>query len=72
MSKGTRVLCLIGGLVVFVSGVMRVIKNNEWTLAIIGFLILAFTVSGFFREDEKDNSLSVKGEGDSGKQDGRP
>lgn len=60
MSKGTRILCLIGGLVVFGSGVVRVVKNNEWTLAIIGFLILAFTVSGFFREKEE------KGEGKSG------
>ncbi len=55
MTKGTRVLSLIGGIVVFVSGVWRIIKNNEWTLAILGFLILAFTISGFFRNDNKED-----------------
>lgn len=55
MSRGTRIFCLIGGLVVFGSGIMRVVKNNEWTLAVIGFLILGFTISGFFRKRSNKN-----------------
>ncbi len=54
MSKGTRILSLIGGIVVFALGVWRIVKNNEWALAIIGFLILAFTISGFFKEQDDE------------------
>jgi hypothetical protein len=49
MSTGTRVLCLIGGIGVLISGVIRIFTQDEWTLAIIGVLIIGFTVSGFFK-----------------------
>ncbi len=49
MSNTTRILCLIGGIIVFASGISRIIKNDEWTLAIIGFLIIAFTGFGFLK-----------------------
>ncbi len=48
MTTITRVLCLIGGIGVFATGVVRVVQRNEWMLAILGALILGFTISGFF------------------------
>jgi len=53
MSRGTRILSLVGGIVVFVTGVLRIVQKNEWTLAIIGALILAFTMAGFFKDNQK-------------------
>lgn len=50
MSTGTRILCLIGGIVVMISGIVRIVRHDEWTLAIIGLLILGFTISGFFKK----------------------
>lgn len=50
VSTGTRILCLMGGIGVMIAGVMRIVRNDEWTLAIIGLLILGFTISGFFRD----------------------
>lgn|GEM_PF-1475317 len=49
MSTGTRILCLIGGIGVLISGIIRIVTHDEWTLAIIGVLIIGFTVSGFFK-----------------------
>ncbi|MCX7822023.1 MAG: hypothetical protein N2260_01105 [Syntrophobacterales bacterium] len=49
MSTGTRILCLIGGIGVLISGIIRVVKQDEWTLAIIGLLIVGFSISGFFK-----------------------
>lgn len=49
MSTGTRILCLIGGIGVLISGIVRIVSQDEWTLAIIGLLIIGFTISGFFK-----------------------
>ena len=51
-----RILCLIGAIGVMISGVIRIVKNDEWTLAILGLLILGFTISGFFKDREDDNN----------------
>jgi hypothetical protein len=56
VSTGMRILCLIGAIGVMISGVIRIVKNDEWTLAILGLLILGFTISGFFKDREDDNN----------------
>lgn len=50
VGTGTRILCLIGGIGVMISGIIRIVKHDEWTLAIIGLLIIGFTISGFFKK----------------------
>ena len=52
MSRGTQLLSLLGGCVVVVVGGMRCYQEGEWTLLILGILIVAFTLSSISRPSQ--------------------
>ncbi len=52
MSRGTQLLSLLGGCVVVVVGGMRCYQEGEWTLLILGILIVAFTLSSISRTSQ--------------------
>lgn len=49
MTRGTQLLCLLGGGVVVLLGGMKLYQEGEWILLILGLLILAFTCSNIAR-----------------------
>lgn len=53
MNRSTQWLCLIGGVSLFVYGILRLVAAGEWTLLILSSLILAFTASSMMRSKEK-------------------
>jgi len=52
MSRSTQLLSLLGGIVVVVLGGMRLYREGEWMLLILGILIVAFTLSNIARTSQ--------------------
>jgi hypothetical protein len=63
MSRGTQLLSLLGGSVVVLLGGLRLYQEGEWMLLILGFLIVAFTLSNIARtcQQGKDGDDSRQG-----------
>ena len=60
MTRGTQLVCLLGGGVVVLLGGMKLYQEGEWILLILGLLIVAFTLSNIARSSQPGN------DGDSG------
>lgn len=52
MSRSTQLLSLLGGIVVVVLGGLRLYREGEWMLLILGILIVAFTLSNIARTSQ--------------------
>jgi len=52
MSRSTQLLSLVGGIVVVVLGGLRLYREGEWMLLILGILIVAFTLSNIARTSQ--------------------
>jgi len=52
MSRSTQLLSLLGGIVVVVLGGLRLYREGEWMLMIMGILIVAFTLSNIARTSQ--------------------
>ncbi len=52
MSRSTQLLSLLGGIVVIVLGGLRLYREGEWMLLILGILIVAFTFSNIARTSQ--------------------
>jgi len=52
MSRSTQLLSLLGGIVVVVLGGLRLYREGEWMLMILGILIVAFTLSNIARTSQ--------------------
>ncbi len=60
MSRSTQLLSLLGGIVVVVLGGMRLYREGEWMLLILGILIVAFTLSNIARTSQGDKDGESK------------
>jgi hypothetical protein len=60
MTRGTQLLSLLGGSVVVLLGGMKLYREGEWILLILGLLIVAFTLSNIARSSKPGS------DGDSG------
>ncbi len=49
MSQTTGWACLIGGVLLGIQGVRRVIQEGDWVLLILAMLILAFSASSIIK-----------------------
>jgi len=45
MGRGLQWASLVGGVVITVIGVTRIVQENQWMVAILGVLIIAFSIS---------------------------
>ncbi len=52
MSRSTQLLSMLGGIVVVVLGGLRLYREGEWMLLILGILIVAFTLSNIARTSQ--------------------
>jgi len=43
MNRTTARICLLGGIFFLIQGVIRLVQHNDWTLAILGLLIVGFS-----------------------------
>jgi len=60
MSRSTQLLSLLGGIVVVVLGGLRLYREGEWMLLILGILIVAFTLSNIARTSQGDKDGESK------------
>ncbi|SMC27807.1 hypothetical protein SAMN02746041_03083 [Desulfacinum hydrothermale DSM 13146] len=49
MTKNTAIMCLAGGVFLFILGAVRLWKQGDWVLIILSALIMAFSTSSLLK-----------------------
>lgn len=54
MDRKTQWLSLVAGCLLLLYGMKKLYQEGDWVIAIIGFFIMAFTVSSMLRAKHKE------------------
>ncbi len=53
MDRKTRWICLLAGCVLLAFGIQKLYQEGDWVPAILGVLIVAFSISGILKDRQK-------------------
>jgi|LZQN01.1.fsa_nt_gb hypothetical protein len=54
MTKNTAILCLGGGIFLFILGAVRLWNQGDWVLLILSLLIMAFSTSSLLKSKNSE------------------